>query len=318
MNLFIDTNIYLEFYLFSRDDLDELGKLSKLISSGDVTLFVPSQVINELKRNRDSVVSDAYKRFSQSKVDLVLPQICRPYTECDRVRRALRELQASKDALEQILTTHIADKTLRADEVIQSLLDSAKTVEIDPFIDTARRRFDLGNPPGKDGSYGDAVIWEALLASIPAQQDLFFISDDKDYKSPLQDDLFNSFLYDEWFTKKGSRIHFYTQLSEYFRNHYKDIKLRQEEEKEKLIEQLALSGSFSATHALIGKLSQFQDFSDAQVLRLIDVASSNRQIYWIGTDADVKAFFEALLTGRKLTIDDSRRELFENVMSMKL
>jgi hypothetical protein len=45
----------------------------------------------------------------------------------------------------------------------------------------------LGNPPGKPGSCGDAVNWEALLQGCPNGEDLELVSEDRDYASPLDD-----------------------------------------------------------------------------------------------------------------------------------
>lgn len=47
-------------------------------------------------------------------------------------------------------------------------------------------------------SYGDAVNWECLLENIPDGEDLYFISDDKDYYSEFCKDKFNIYLTTEW------------------------------------------------------------------------------------------------------------------------
>ena len=58
----------------------------------------------------------------------------------------------------------INDHKLPADSLIQQLFDLATKLDnINKCIDHARLRVELGNPPGKKGSLGDAVIWETLL-----------------------------------------------------------------------------------------------------------------------------------------------------------
>ena len=62
MNLFIDTNIFLSFYHLSSADLEELRKLVVLIDQGRLKLYLPSQVVDEFRRNRDNKIADAIKR----------------------------------------------------------------------------------------------------------------------------------------------------------------------------------------------------------------------------------------------------------------
>ena len=59
MKIFIDTNVYLKFYHYSNDELEELRKLIVLIEQGEILLYVPSQVFNEFTRNREVKIADA-------------------------------------------------------------------------------------------------------------------------------------------------------------------------------------------------------------------------------------------------------------------
>lgn len=47
MNIFIDTNVYLKFFHYSNDELEELRKLIVLIEQGEINLIIPRQVYNE-------------------------------------------------------------------------------------------------------------------------------------------------------------------------------------------------------------------------------------------------------------------------------
>jgi hypothetical protein len=58
-HVFIDTNIFLFFFHVSKVDLDELEKLRVLIRPGEIKLWIPDQVRNEISRNRDSIVATA-------------------------------------------------------------------------------------------------------------------------------------------------------------------------------------------------------------------------------------------------------------------
>ena len=63
MYLFIDTNVYLSFYHYSKDDLDELHKLSALVERNEIQLLLPQQVIDEFWRNHESKLHDAISKF---------------------------------------------------------------------------------------------------------------------------------------------------------------------------------------------------------------------------------------------------------------
>jgi predicted nucleic acid-binding protein len=76
MNLFLDTNIWLSFYHFSSDDLEELHKLAVLMDQGCLTLYMPRQVIDEFTRNRDVKIADAIKQLQSQKLGDQFPQMC--------------------------------------------------------------------------------------------------------------------------------------------------------------------------------------------------------------------------------------------------
>ncbi|WP_108397815.1 PIN domain-containing protein [Devosia submarina] len=59
LNLFIDTNVFLNFFHFSGEDLEELKKLTVLIDEGEIALWLPKQVCDEFHRNRDGKIKDA-------------------------------------------------------------------------------------------------------------------------------------------------------------------------------------------------------------------------------------------------------------------
>lgn len=64
INLFIDTNILLDFYRFSNADLDTLGKLEDLIiKARKIKLYVTQQQVDEFYRNRDKVIKEYIGSF---------------------------------------------------------------------------------------------------------------------------------------------------------------------------------------------------------------------------------------------------------------
>lgn len=275
MNLFLDTNIYLSFYDFSNIDLEELKKLLILQQQGRVKLFVPEHVRNELKRNRASKIRQSIDRFENEKLNNEFPQICKGYEEYEQLRALLIEYKRLKTNLrEKLLHDSIGGK-LKADHIIEKLLSAGINIpHRNEILDRARSRFDLGNPPGKRKSYGDAVNWEALLEDIPEQQDIHFVSADEDYVSDLDKSLFSPFLLDEWETRKKTNLYFFSHLSEFFKSKFPGIKLASELEKELLLADLSTSSSPQFTYQLLLQLLDMPRCNTAQLNQVVTVILS--------------------------------------------
>ena len=190
---------------------------------------------------------------------------------------------------------NIKDETLPADSVIRELIEKAGIIECDEYVPLAYNRYRIGNPPGKDNKYGDAINWECLLNCVPDGEDLYFISSDKDYKSIMSNDDFNPFLKGEWREKKESEVVFYKNLITFLNEHIKEIKLKTEEEKEKLIDDLAESCNFVTTHGIVAMLRKHTGWTEDQIEKLCQIAEDNSQVAWIITDEDVFQFYKELL-----------------------
>lgn len=311
MNLFIDTNVFLSFFHLSSDDLEELNKLTVLIEKGELTLWLPEQVDDEFSRNRENKLSDSMKRLAEQKKKPQFPQVCKDYVEYDEIRELQDQFGQKLSALVDKVAKDVSERTLKADHKISELFDKAEFIETsDLLLAKAKRRIDVGNPPGKNGSLGDAINWEALLENIPDSEDLYLVADDKDYYSLLDEQYPKDFLIDEWDRKKSSNVFFYRRLSQFFKEHYPDIKLASELEKELAIRSLAESCSFAATHAAVAKLSTYTEFTQAQVSELVEPALTNNQVNWIIGDPDVKEFFLALVNSHGgLMKNDERSQL---------
>lgn len=163
------------------------------------------------------------------------------------------------------------------------------------IINKAKLRYDLGNPPGKKNSYGDAVNWECLLENIPDGEDLYFISDDKDYCSEFCKDQFNIYLLTEWDSKNKSQIYFYRSLHDFLLKNYKDYNITLEQYKENLISNLYESSSFMETHRIISKLMEYSDLSQKNISDICIAAVENNQINWIIKDNDISTFYKKIV-----------------------
>lgn len=311
MNLFIDTNVFLSFYHLSNDDLEEIHKLTVLIEKREVTLWLTEQVKDEFKRNRENKISEAMKKLKEQKTKPQFPQICKDYEEYPEIRELQKQYSQKLSSLTKKVTDDVTGSTLKADQKIKELFAKSKViVTTNELVAKARFRMDVRNPPGKDGSLGDAINWEGLLESVDDNQKLYLIADDKDYYSVLDEYKLKEFLSDEWKDKKSEEVVFYRRLSQFFKDHYPDIKLATELEKELAIRNLVNSGNFANTHSAISKLSKYAEFNKSQVNELVQICFTNDQVGWIISDDDVEEFYKSLL--------DNHGDVIEDELKLKL
>jgi PIN domain len=290
--LFLDTNVFLSFFHFSADDLEALRQLSVLVKRKKVTLLVPDQVVREFHRNRDGKVAEAVKQLQTAKLPTQYPRLCQDFPEYKQMREKLDDYEEVRKSLLLKVSDAARDRKFGADLATEGLFKVGTILEITPEIFTqADQRFRRGDPPGKRDrdSLGDALNWEALL-SFDKEGDLFIVAEDTDWASPLDPAAFNSYLQDEWVATKDGTVHFYQRLSSFFAEHYHNIKLATELEKDMLIDELAAARTFAQTHLAIASLRRFEDFTPAQLNAIASAYVNNPQLHWIIDDADVGDF----------------------------
>ncbi len=308
--LYIDSNIWLSLYHFSSDDLEQFWKLKDIVGK-TLQLVIPEQTKNEVRRNRDAKVKDALSKFET--ISIQFPAFCKSYEEYFSISSQVSSLKEAHKIWMKKIQEDVARHQLPADEMIDDFFDSIPSLECSlESVQLAEIRYKSGNPPGKDNKLGDAINWECLLAGIPDGNDLFFVSADKDYVSPIDETQFNSFLIYEWNKRKKAHIVFYKSLVGFLKEHVSDIELLDEQEKNDLIEALEDSNNFANTHALIAKLAKHTDWSDDQKRRLFSAARDNSQVSRILSDDDLFEFFKALMsqkTSKESILEDIKLEI---------
>ena len=294
MKLFIDTNILLGVYQLSGPDLDELRKLVKLVESGKIELLLNQQVIDEFWRNRESVIANALKRFRESKATAILPNIIHSYPDATDLKAAVERVTTIVHDLSNQATDDIENNALKADLIIKDLFATTDVAEASKrIIYRAEKRTNIGNPPGKKGSIGDAINWEWLLEQeISANTaEVVILSGDGDFESELVKGNLKEFLLREWARQHPNctpRLE--KSLVDLLSRDFADIKLADEVDKVIAIEKLEETSSFAATHVAIAQLSKLDDFSNAELLRLLNAYLTNNQVYWIRRDNDIASF----------------------------
>lgn len=311
-SVFIDANTYLSFFRLSNNDLNEIKKLLQGVKSKELTLQVTSQVRDEFDRNREGVIFDALKEFRAQQVPKSYPKLIHGYSKYENLKRLATDLQELRNDILKDAEKDARECNLEADRLIKQAFEFANVINCDDKIrKSARERMDCGNPPGKNGSYGDAINWEALLAEVPDDDDLIIVSEDSDYTTKLNPDKMSQFLIDEWESSdRNGDLTLYKTLNEFFRAHYPDIELQIEFEQDKFITALETSPSFASTHAAIAGLDPRESYTGCQKRRIIKAGVENDQVYSIGEDYDVKDFYCAFLDKNRSELSDAEKRHF--------
>lgn len=281
INLFIDTNILLGFYRFTQDDIEQLSKLEDIIvKTKKINLYVTEQQVDEFYRNRDTVIKSSIDTMKVEKP--ILPKTFSEHSDYAAAVREARDLVSKIAKIKQDILKQAQKENFKADAIVKNLFKSPIETTQEIF-DRAKRRMDIGNPPGKKGSLGDAINWEILLDSVTSTEmitEVHIISDDVDYRSALDEYKINPFLNKEWNTKKLlGEVHLYRSLNSFFSQHFPDIALVDEAIKDGLIEQLRTAGSFDTARALIKQLQKLGNISEGQAKELFKSATTNDQVY---------------------------------------
>jgi predicted nucleic acid-binding protein len=308
--LFIDTNILLLFYHLSSDDLEELRKLLALIDSNQIVLVLTEQVRDEFFRNRGGKIADAMKELQKPRYAPAFPAFAKDYPEYAELRKLFSSAEKKHSELVEKMSEDAAFSKLKADALVSDLFKKAKLIKFtEALYVKVLARVRRGNPPGKEDSIGDALNWGALLTEVLDGTDIYFVSEDKDYRSQLRPSTFHEFLRSEWEDRKGSQLFFYTRISDFFKSNFPTIKIASDVEKDLAIEELGNSGSFAATHIAVKRLSKLDAFTPLQVEELVKIAISNNQVGWIITDLDVHEFYKSLLKQKNTLQADIAHQL---------
>jgi predicted nucleic acid-binding protein len=315
INVFIDTNILLSFYHLTNDSLEELKKLNVLVKNGRIRLLLPRHVVHEFHRNRAGKIAGARKILENHRLNQDFPRICMGYAEYDAIRKSMTAYEKAHSELLDKLDKDIAVGGLKADKIVKGLFrDADKPRQISKTIRKAKLRHELGDPPGAKDSLGDALIWETLLQVVAPKQDLYFVSGDKHFCSPLSEKAFCEFLRDEWAKAKSSRIVFFKTLSGFFGSEFPEIKVADDYEVSVLINNLEVSGNFSSVHAAISELADIRALNDVQANATLSAMVTNSQIYWILGDDDVYELATCLVRDHKGKLNQQNLDLLKSLM----
>jgi hypothetical protein len=309
IHAFIDTNIFLSFFAYTNDDIEELKKLVGLIKNDKIDLYLTKQACREFARNREAKIIQALGEFG--KIGLPgLPRLMTHYSKGGVYSKAVKDLKKIHNDLVVKAKADAFAEEFPADKLFAAIMSAEDPIdEDDADLKEARLRTERNDPPGKVGSFGDRLNWELLLAHAPAGTDMHIISKDGDFSSSIDASKPHPVLAKEWKSEIGGTLYLHTELGAFIAAHFSDIKLATDIERRDAINALANSGSFASTHSAIAKLNSFVDLLTApEIDELVEVASKNGQVGWIGKDPDVQMFFSKILPLRWEKYSKERRE----------
>lgn len=211
-HLFVDTNVFLDFYSYAKDDLGQLTRLTEHLGPDEIRLHLPQQVINEVERNRETKLKTSAEQFKKESFPTAIPRHMQDFAHAKDYTAAVDAAFKARTAMINQAAAEASNKTLAADKALELLIAKAIVYEDDNAVfTTAIQRMQKGNPPGKSGSLGDQYNWECLLANVP-EADLHVVSKDGDYASSLNPGKPHPFLEKEWKARKSADLHFYSSI----------------------------------------------------------------------------------------------------------
>lgn len=233
MKLFIDANIYLDFY-----EIQEVKPLLLPLVGLKEYVLVTDQVVDEVFRNKLEIANKKFKEYlEKSKISLALPDVLteNAITEIDeeagkKIREFNQKLKEFRKVIDEIYSKsleHVSnDKDKISSELSKIFSSSIPCTEI--HMAAAQRRKTFGNPPGKKSDpIGDEISWEQLLDySKQHEASIWVVSKDGDFmtKTINNIDLGNPFLVKEIKEKGLPEFRFFSNLANALKKFKEEIK----------------------------------------------------------------------------------------------
>lgn len=257
--LFIDTNIYLDFYRIRNEVKTSFLEHIEAVKGN---LIVTDQVEMEFKKNRQSAILEGMKELkSLPKVNV--PSILKNDVSAIALEKDYKKINERIKKL-KIRLDAILENPIRSDKVyqiLQRLFKKKQKYDLHrnhkdryDIRELAQKRFILGYPPRKknDTSIGDAINWEWLIhVAKNYDVDIWIVSRDTDFGVTQNSKAFlNDWLKQEFQERinKTQKITLCQKLSTALRKFEIPITAEEEKEEERVIEaesQLRLGDSIS-------------------------------------------------------------------------
>lgn len=249
--LFIDTNIFLDFYRIRKSDIST--KYLEQIEACKDRLITGSQVEMEYKKNRQEVIVESLNQFSKPDwAKLSPPALLASFQASKTIDKKKKEIEDQtkkvSDKIQKILSDPIHHDPVYQvlNRVFKNESDynlSRENEDRYRIRNLARKRFVLGYPPRKKGdtSIGDAVNWEWIVqCASNSGKDIVLVTRDKDYGEIYKEQSFlNDWLKQEFSQRVSQKrkVHLTNKLSQGLKIVHAVVTKEMEEAENELIEQ---------------------------------------------------------------------------------
>lgn len=185
MKVFIDANIYLDFYRSTNDAIKVFDELINNASS----LILTDQIIDEFYRNREVVLRLIKSKFkTDTQIEHFSSSFLQNLKEFGELNDIKNLYNSKRKEIEKNINDTIDDPT--KDIVVQHFEKLIGTDGIvilktsDDIIKNAQIRKLVGNPPVSDKySIGDEINWELLLTG--SKDDIVMVGRDSTFKDNI-------------------------------------------------------------------------------------------------------------------------------------
>ena len=190
--VFIDTNIFLDFYRIRSSDVSI--KYLDMIKEHMGIIITTGQVEMEFKKNRQNVLSESLSGLSKLKMEnFSFPVIISDMDAVEKVKQSRKDIEDNRETIktriENILSDPISNDIVYSS--LQLLFTNSSSINLNrenevryPIRKLAKKRFLLGFPPRKkdDNSIGDAINWEWIVKCAESSgKDIILVSRDSDF-----------------------------------------------------------------------------------------------------------------------------------------
>lgn len=256
--LFVDTNIWLDFYRAQNEAY--IGLLDKVEGIKN-RIIVTHQLETEFKKNRQQVILNSIKLLHEH-IPKMVPSVG-VLAQAQQFKMVRKDIDSAKKRIVKLEAKLVAmiEKPTEKDTVFQAihrifhreddlvLTREPKDDEKRKIIrELAERRFMHGCPPrkGNDTSYGDALNWEWMIDRAKAKDgELVIVSRDADYgvtyegKSYINDHLWHEFSNR---VSQKRKLLLYTKLSDALKHFNVAVTQEQVKAEKQLIEDAVSTG----------------------------------------------------------------------------
>ena len=115
LDVFIDTNVFLDFYSLDEKSIEELHKIIKLIDENEIVLILPENVKDEFYNNRLKKIYSTLQNIKEQD-DFSIPVILKQYENSSKLDLARREVKLIKGKLLDEFVEDVKNVNLSADK----------------------------------------------------------------------------------------------------------------------------------------------------------------------------------------------------------